>query len=98
MASFYKDWGGIGGCTNFLAYGEFPETEKEPESLYMPRGAIYNKDLSKIVAVDQMKVTEDVTRGWYEPAPPSIHGPARPSRSRRIRLTIPRAMAAATPG
>ncbi len=70
VASFYKDWGGIGGCTNFLAYGEFPETEKEPESLYMPRGAIYNKDLSKIVAVDQMKVTEDVTRGWYEAGTP----------------------------
>jgi [NiFe] hydrogenase large subunit len=24
VASFYKDWGGIGGTTNFLAYGDFP--------------------------------------------------------------------------
>jgi [NiFe] hydrogenase large subunit len=22
---FYKDWGAIGGTTNFLAWGEFPE-------------------------------------------------------------------------
>ena len=42
VASFYKDWGAIGGTTNFLAWGEFPETDKEPESLYMPRGVIMN--------------------------------------------------------
>ncbi len=25
VASFYKDWGAIGGTSNFLAWGEFPE-------------------------------------------------------------------------
>ncbi|HSO21002.1 MAG TPA: nickel-dependent hydrogenase large subunit [Desulfosarcina sp.] len=66
VASFYKDWGGIGGCTNFLAYGDFPESAQEPESLYMPRGAIFNRDIANINMVDHQKVTEDVTRGWYE--------------------------------
>jgi [NiFe] hydrogenase large subunit len=70
VASFYKDWGGIGGCTNFLAYGEFPQNEQEPESLYMPRGAIFGRDVAKVQPVEQMKVTEDVTRAWYEGGKP----------------------------
>jgi [NiFe] hydrogenase large subunit len=70
VASFYKDWGGIGGTTNFLAWGEFPETEKEPESLYMPRGVMMKRDLAKIKMADQNKVTEDVTRAWYEKGSP----------------------------
>ena len=53
VASFYKDWGGIGGTTNFLAYGEFPETSAEPESLYMPRGLINNRDVGGVKSVDQ---------------------------------------------
>jgi [NiFe] hydrogenase large subunit len=70
VASFYKDCGAIGGTTNFLAYGEFPLTEKEPESLYMPRGVIMKRDLAKVKMVDQTKVTEDVTRAWYEKGSP----------------------------
>lgn len=66
VASFYKDWGGIGGCTNFLAYGDFPESAQEPESLYMPRGAIFGRDVANVKMVDHQQVTEDVTRGWYE--------------------------------
>ncbi len=70
VASFYKDWGAIGGTTNFLAYGEFPLTEKEPESLYMPRGFIMKRNLAKVGMVDQAKVTEDVTRAWYQAGSP----------------------------
>jgi [NiFe] hydrogenase large subunit len=70
VASFYKDWGAIGGTTNFLAYGEFPLTEKEPESLYMPRGVIMKRDLANVKMADQAKVTEDVTRSWYEKGSP----------------------------
>ncbi len=66
VASFYKDWGGIGGTTNFLAYGEFPETSAEPESLYMPRGLIVNRNVGGVKPVDQTSVTEDVTHAWYE--------------------------------
>ncbi|HDI60423.1 MAG TPA: nickel-dependent hydrogenase large subunit [Desulfobacteraceae bacterium] len=73
VASFYKDWGGIGGCTNFLAYGEFPQNEKEPESLYMPRGVVFGRDVAKVQPVDQMKITEDVTRSWYEEGGKPLH-------------------------
>jgi [NiFe] hydrogenase large subunit len=80
VASFYKEWGGIGGCTNFLTYGDFPSSDQEPESLYMPRGVIRKRDLGKIEMVDQQKVTEDVTRAWYiksEPKHP-FEGETRP--------------------
>jgi [NiFe] hydrogenase large subunit len=71
VASFYKDWGAIGGTSNFLAWGEFPETDKEPGSLFMPRGVIMKRNLAGVEMADQSKVSEDVTRGWY------ANGPAR---------------------
>ncbi|RLC16463.1 MAG: hydrogenase 2 large subunit [Deltaproteobacteria bacterium] len=66
VASFYKDWGGIGGTTNFLAWGDLPQSDKEPESLFLPRGLIMKRDLKGIKMADQEKVTEDVLRAWYE--------------------------------
>jgi [NiFe] hydrogenase large subunit len=66
VASFYKDWGAIGGTTNFLAWGEFPESDKEPDSLYMPRGVIMKRNLGGVKMANQESVSEDVTRGWYE--------------------------------
>jgi [NiFe] hydrogenase large subunit len=69
VASFYKDWGAIGGTSNFLAWGEFPETDQEPESLYMPRGVIMKRNIGGVKMADQTKVSEDVTRGWYEDGP-----------------------------
>jgi [NiFe] hydrogenase large subunit len=66
VASFYKDWGAIGGTTNFMAWGEFPQSEKEPDSLYMPRGVIMNRDLNGLKMASQKKVTEHVTHSWYE--------------------------------
>jgi len=44
VASFYKDWGAIGGTSNFHAWGEFPQNDKEPESLLMPRGVIIKRN------------------------------------------------------
>jgi len=66
VASFYKDWGAIGGTTNFHAWGEFPLSDEEPESLYMPRGVITNRDLKGVQMADQGKVTEHVAHAWYE--------------------------------
>ena len=66
VASFYKDWGGIGGTSNFMAWGDFPESAQEPESLYMPRGVISKRDIANVGMAAQDKVTEDVTRAWYE--------------------------------
>jgi [NiFe] hydrogenase large subunit len=66
VASFYKDWGAIGGTTNFLAWGDFPQSDKEPESLFMPRGVITNRDLKGVKMAEQTKVTEHVDHAWYE--------------------------------
>jgi [NiFe] hydrogenase large subunit len=70
VASFYKDWGGIGGTTNFLAWGEFPLSEKEPEDLFMPRGIIMKRDVKGIKMANQKDVTEHVARSWYEAGSP----------------------------
>ncbi len=70
VASFYKDWGAIGGTTNFLCYGEFPQGDKEPESLLMPDGFIKNRDIGNVTSVDQKMVEEHVTHGWYEKGSP----------------------------
>jgi [NiFe] hydrogenase large subunit len=69
VASFYKDWGAIGGTSNFLAWGEFPESDKEPESLFMPRGVIMKRNLGGMQTANQARVSEDVTRGWYQDGP-----------------------------
>jgi [NiFe] hydrogenase large subunit len=66
VASFYKDWGAIGGTTNFLAWGELPQTDQEPESLFMPRGVIFNRNLAGVKMAHQALVTEHVARSWYE--------------------------------
>ncbi|MFH1114577.1 MAG: nickel-dependent hydrogenase large subunit [Pseudomonadota bacterium] len=69
VASFYKDWTKYGGNDNFLAYGDFPESDQEPESFYFPRGMIMDKKL-EMLKVDPMKITEDVTHSWYENGEP----------------------------
>jgi [NiFe] hydrogenase large subunit len=66
IAGHYKEWGHIGGCTNFLTWGEFPANDKEPGSLYLPRGMIRDRRLSHIQTADPMQVTEHVHRAWYE--------------------------------
>jgi len=67
IASFYKDWAGIGGGVgNFLSYGEYPQDNSgKPEMLWMPRGIILNKDLSKLHPVDHLKISEYVDHSWY---------------------------------
>jgi Ni,Fe-hydrogenase I large subunit len=68
VASYYKEWAGIGGGVgNFMTYGEFPaDNSGKPEVLWLPRGAILNKDLSKVYPVDEQKITEYVDHSWYE--------------------------------
>ncbi len=66
IASFYKDWGAIGGTSNFLCWGDLPMSEKEPESLFLPRGVIMKRDLKGVKMADPTKVTEHIDRSWYE--------------------------------
>lgn len=64
VASFYKEWAGIGGGVgNYLSYGEFPDANG---NLWFPAGAILNKDLSKVLPVDQGKIAEYVDHSWFE--------------------------------
>jgi [NiFe] hydrogenase large subunit/hydrogenase large subunit len=68
IASFYKDWAAIGGgLRNYLAVGEFPEgTVDEYDKLYLPRGIILDRDLSKVEPYDPAKVREFISSSWYE--------------------------------
>jgi Ni,Fe-hydrogenase I large subunit len=68
IAGFYKDWAAIGGGTgNYLAVGEFPDGDvRDVNTLYFPRGMIVNKDLSKVLPYDHMKVQEYINSSWYE--------------------------------
>ena len=70
VASFYKDWGGIGGCTNFLAWGDLPQGEDEPKSLFMPRGVIKRRDIGGVKMAEEKAVTEHIARSWYEDGSP----------------------------
>lgn len=66
VAGFYKDWGKIGGTTNFLVYGEFPQSAKEPDSFLFPRGAIFKRNVAKVEPVDLALIEEHVKHSWYE--------------------------------
>ncbi|MDD8018380.1 MAG: nickel-dependent hydrogenase large subunit, partial [Bacteroidota bacterium] len=71
VASFYKDWGAIGGgLPNYLAYGDLPMNGYGDLSKFkIPRGAILNRDLSKVHEVDGKnidQIQEFVTHSWYE--------------------------------
>jgi hydrogenase large subunit len=68
VASFYHDWFGHGeGLGNFLSYGDYPQGGvKDPARFYLPRGAIFGHDLSKVHSVDPANVSEYVTHSWYE--------------------------------
>lgn len=71
VASFYKDWGGIGGgLTNYLAYGDLPTNGYADVSKFkLPRGIILGRDLSKIHEVDGHdvdQIKEFVTHSWYD--------------------------------
>ena len=71
IASFYKDWGAIGGgLSNYLAYGDLPTNGfANPGKFKFPRGAILNRDLNKIHEVDAhdpQQVKESIAHSWYQ--------------------------------
>jgi [NiFe] hydrogenase large subunit len=73
VAGFYKDWGKIGGNKNFLAYGDFPQTAKEPDSFLLPRGAIFNQNLKGVQPLDVAQITEQIKHSWYEGDPKGLN-------------------------
>ena len=71
VASFYKDWGAIGGgLKNYLVYGDLPMNGYgDPNKFLFPRGVILDRDLSRVHEVDPrnpQQVQEFVAHSWYE--------------------------------
>lgn len=68
VASFYKDWAGIGaGVGNYLSCGDFQKDNvSNSTNCWLPAGFIRGKNLSKVEPVDHKKITEDVAHAWYK--------------------------------
>ncbi len=71
VASFYKDWGAIGGCSNYMAYGNFPDQagSYKNQNNWLPGGVIMGRDIGAPQAFDPDKITEEVSRAWYADGP-----------------------------
>jgi len=70
VAPYYFDWAELGGgLPNYLAYGDLPTNGyNDPSSFKFPRGAILNRDLSKVHEVDPKdpsQIQEFVKHSWY---------------------------------
>ncbi|MDM7920690.1 MAG: nickel-dependent hydrogenase large subunit [Pyrinomonadaceae bacterium] len=70
IAGFYKDWGAIGGLKNYLAYGDLPtKGYAYPEYFKFPRGAILDRDLTRVYDVngrDENEIKEYIAHSWYQ--------------------------------
>jgi len=67
-ARYYQDEGlaGIGGgVKNYLCVGGFPLDDNMTNFLF-PKGVVKNRDLSKVIPLDEKMITEEVTHSWYE--------------------------------
>jgi hydrogenase large subunit len=71
IASFYKDWGGIGkGFGNYMCYGDFPTNGYSDISNFkFQPGIILDRDLSKVHEVNHRNgdIEEFVNNSWYDP-------------------------------
>jgi len=70
IASFYKNWGAIGGgLDNYLVYGDLPTNGyADVSSFKFPRGIILGRDLSKIHEVDGTdpdQIKEFIAHSYY---------------------------------
>jgi hydrogenase large subunit len=84
IAPFYLDWAGIGGgLPNYLSYGDLPTRGfANPEYFKFPRGAILDRDLSRVHEVnprDSEEIKEYISR------PMSISRSSRSTRGSRRR-------------
>jgi Ni,Fe-hydrogenase I large subunit len=68
VAPIYKEWFSLGeGLGNFLSYGDYSSgNQKDPSTFLFPRGVVLGRDLTKVHPVDPAKITESVSRSWYE--------------------------------
>jgi hydrogenase large subunit len=72
IASFYKDWGAIGGGLsgmNVLSYGDFPDRVGDDKSRLLPAGVILNGNLKEVLDVDPRapdQIQEFVSHSWFK--------------------------------
>jgi hydrogenase large subunit len=74
IASFYKDWAGIGGGLSskyLMSYGDLPKSANDysPGNLMFPRGAIVDGNLNEVQDIDLNKmdeIQEFVDHSWYK--------------------------------
>ncbi len=68
VAAFYPEWWGLGaGHKNYLSYGGLQDGARADEALFgFNRGIIVGGDISKVVPLDQQKITEAIAHSYYE--------------------------------
>lgn len=71
VASFYKDWGAIGGgLTNYLSYGDLPTNGyADVASFKFPRGIIMGRNLNEVIEVDGKdpeQIKEFISHSYYD--------------------------------
>ena len=56
------------GLKSYMSYGDFRLDDNEfyKSAKLFPSGIVVNGDLSKVLPLDQNKITEDVTHSWYQ--------------------------------
>jgi Ni,Fe-hydrogenase I large subunit len=66
IAGYHDELLGQGaGLGSYLAYGEFPEDDREDAPLLLPSGRILGGRIGDLQAVDQAAVAETVAASWY---------------------------------
>jgi Ni,Fe-hydrogenase I large subunit len=68
VAGFYPDWWSLGaGHRNYLCYGGLQDGNQDDQSKFgFNRGIIVGGDLTKVVPLDQSKITEAIAHSYYE--------------------------------
>ena len=64
----YKDWGAIGGTTNFMGMGEFPApmAEFDLSKRWLKPGVIYDRNLADVADFEPDKIKEHIRHSWYD--------------------------------
>ena len=71
VASFYKDWGAIGGgLKNYMVFGDLPTHGFEDvEAFKFPRGIILDRNLAEVLpleASDPEQIQEQIAHSYYD--------------------------------
>lgn len=68
VGAVYKTWAAVGGgAGHLLAVGDYPDRNG---ALWLPSGVITNQNVAGVAALDQSRITEEVSRSWYDDSAP----------------------------